>query len=145
MFSINHVATASVLALTVDQPVVVMPVAFASHLALDALPHFGRYNKIKFGTPAWNQMAMVDLIFALCLCIIIGLARPEKFIVVLLAAFCAIFPDILWAVFGRFEHSWLGPFYRFHKWVQWGERPWGVLVEVGWLCAMTLGIARLIA
>jgi hypothetical protein len=56
-----------------------------------------------------------------------------------IAAFTAVLPDIVrdvWrAIFylgpGRRGIEFRrGPITRFHRWIQWGERPWGLIVEI---------------
>ena len=62
MFFTTHVASGAVLARLLRRPVLVAPVALASHLALDLVPHWGTSDE-----EAFLRVARVDGLAALAL------------------------------------------------------------------------------
>lgn len=137
MTGINHVMTGAVIAVAVKQPELAIPLAFASHFALDALPHFGVDYHERHDYPAFKRILVVDLIATPLLLVLIPFWLSSW--TAYFAMLAAVGPDTIW--FMKFYVDWRrgvkfslpqDPFSRFHKKIQWGERPWGWGVEVVW-------------
>jgi hypothetical protein len=126
MTGYNHVAVGVLVAVIIKNPVVVVPVAFASHFVLDALPHFKypEHNSNKF-------LYLLAIDGALCSAIyIFALYKwPHQWLAITLGAFFAALPDFMWLFYYKkpLPKNW---FYKFSAWIQWGERPWGMLIEI---------------
>lgn len=152
MTATNHALTGAVIALGIRQPMAAVPLAFLSHFVLDALPHFGIPGGDVFER---NRRAITKVVFAVDAVLVIvaflwlGLMHHQVSNWLLLGcAFVAYLPDVLWLP--RFirevrTHAWRpgGWFIRFHQGIQWGERPWGVVVELVWLVGMGIGVVVL--
>lgn len=127
MTGFNHTLTGAIVAVVVPAPLVPLA-AFVSHFICDAFPHFGNHPTI---TPhsrnlknliiADGMLCVIALLFAIWL-------FPDKWFVIGLGAFFACLPDFMW-IFKRQLHTpqW---FLRFSSWIQWGERPWGWILEL---------------
>ncbi len=134
MFTTNHAATAFVIALTVKEPVLVVPLSFASHFALDALPHFGRHPKVKAFNDNFKKVLIIDSALATFLAIVVALTWPDDIWLLAAASIAATLPDMLWLAEPRLKETpgWK-QFFAFHHKIQWGERPYGMVFEVPWL------------
>jgi hypothetical protein len=139
MTATNHAITAANIAL-VTKSWWAVPIALASHFVLDALPHFGepgiedRHSKFKL-------VASVDLALFIATFLLV-LATANQYIwLVLASGFFAVLPDSVWFYRYYLEHK-LGSLparnklTHFHAKIQWGERPWGWVIEIGWFVAM---------
>jgi hypothetical protein len=154
--STNHVMTGAVIALVVKQPALAIPLAFASHFVLDAMPHYGIYeNDVIRRNKHWlfRTVLSIDVPLMLFLLVVIpGLAAPKlAWGVVLACMLAAILPDA--TVVYRFlkqvkTQKWEPPgnwFTRFHLGIQWYEHPPGLIVELAWFVAMTVVFDKLLA
>jgi hypothetical protein len=134
MTASNHALTGAVIALAIRQPLMVIPLAVVSHFLLDALPHFG-------GVPITSRKFLFILagdagIAAGLLLSMFVLFQPLWWLP-LLGAVCAMSPDLMW--FPNFIREITGReckkpdvITKWHKKIQWYERPQGMVVEVGW-------------
>jgi hypothetical protein len=141
----NHVATGAVIGLTISNPVIALPLAFLSHFVLDAAPHFGFKGPGGLDTLFKHRISYFVLIPTI-LYLIFGTG-----IWVFLAAILAFSPDFVWI--GRYifwERRGANPpkytegaITRFHARIQWGERPWGIIIDIIWLSLMITMIVQL--
>lgn len=151
MTATNHALTGALIGLTAANPLLAVPLAFASHFVLDAIPHFGASSD----ETAWLRNKNFRLLLigeaALCVLLVLLLAvtRPRHWLVGAVAAFAAASPDLFYI--GRFrraqEHKPLGSrnlFLKFHAAIQWFERPIGAVVEVVWLAGALLLLVPLL-
>ena len=139
MTTSNHILVGTLIAVTVKQPALVLPLAFASHFVLDSLPHYGYdgngYGEaLKYKTTFIMEVLGLFGIILLLSTGIYGLNLPT------LAAVVAVSPDIEWPYrYFFFERRGLvpvdTPFTKFHKKIQWCERQWGIFVEVPFFIA----------
>lgn len=144
----NHVLVGSAIALTVRQPAVALPLALASHYVLDALPHFGYHRK---GYQEIFRHKLTYVATALD-CIGVGVllaAVATQSWPVFLAACVAASPDIEWL----YRYAWYerkgyeapaGRSWRFHEGIQWCERPWGLIIEIGFFIGGFIIITRVL-
>ncbi|HSE29701.1 MAG TPA: hypothetical protein VLA77_03915 [Candidatus Saccharimonadales bacterium] len=135
----NHVLAGAIIGLTITNPFVAVVLAFASHFFMDALPHFGYAGQKGYGEALKHKMSfVVATLTLLTTLIVVGLivANAEWF--ALLTGLIAASPDAVgiynWLAYekqDRQAHGILRVFHvKFHRAIQWCERPWGVIVEV---------------
>lgn len=141
LFLTNHTLTGTLLALTIDNPVVLAPAAFGSHLLLDAIPHFG-HPKLKLEQFNGHVVAAVDGLFSLGVYLTALSLWPERTLLISIAAFSAALPDLLYIPRHYLNYVPSKAFARFHKSVQWSETPPGAVVEVAWLLAMICALSQ---
>lgn len=150
MTATNHALTGAIIGFAIGNPLLAVPLAFASHFALDAIPHFGIDPTSDIRQPWFTQLLVADagvcLVFAAMLA---GLA-PTHWLTAVVCAFAAASPDLMWAKrFWRVKHGQKigplkNPIMRFHGWIQWFQRPPGALVEAAWFIAAIIVLGRLI-
>ncbi len=145
----------AVIALAVKQPLLVMPLAIASHFLLDALPHFGVHAKdhIKRNAhPMFHYVVGVDIALCLGLLVLLPFVVLKGTVVtgwvIGLAMLCAWLPDAVWTRHFMHEvrtstHAVANRFTEFHKKIQWFEKPHGMVVEVVWFGGMGVLVAML--
>lgn len=143
MTAVNHALAGSVIGALVANPFA-WPLAFVSHFALDALPHFGNDKNLPLSSRPFWTMLTVDALLVLLLVGLIGsdANQPE---ILLVAAGLAVLPDLahLNLVSARRLMP-TGRLYRFHQRVQWSESPKGMILEAFWFFTMTFVLLRLI-
>jgi hypothetical protein len=139
MIATNHYLAGVAVAATLSNPWYAIPVAFASHFVLDALPHFGLEYSTHKGK-VLTGVAVVDALVLLFAALLILPNYPTWFIV---AGLIAISPDGAWIyrfiVKEKFGSLPPAPYNSFNKWhagIQKLESPWGMLVEIGFVIAM---------
>jgi hypothetical protein len=156
MTATNHMLTGAVVAVGLHHPLLIAPVAIASHFLLDVLPHFGVHHDdpIKRNKhPLFQFMVVVDVALSAALLALLPfiLKGIISWWVLLLGMIFAFLPDVIWLT--RFVHeirykrkyeeeTW---FSRFHHKIQWGERSWGVFVEIVFFGSMGVLLGALAA
>ena len=119
MILATHALTGAVLGRFISNPWILIPVAIASHFALDNLRH-GEYvesfdSRTAFRNTWWKIALDISIAGAL-----LGLVFYFKFpgLTVgrnmLLGGFFSTLPDLLTVLFWKFRWSWLSPIYNFH-------------------------------
>jgi len=134
MTTANHIITAGVISVAVKQPVLVLPLALASHYIIDAIPHFG-FDKDGFGVALKHKITYLELALdSAAIIYLIFLFRNQP-VLIYVSAFISISPDFYWLYryfgferYGRKPPG--GRLTRFHEWIQWLQRPWGLGIEV---------------
>jgi hypothetical protein len=131
----NHLYAGAALALTVQQPIAGMALALVSHYVLDVMPHYGRKEAIVIDWFRYKTTWLVEGVNLIGVPLLIYLLWGQPWWVFAAVAL-AILPDVVW-IFRYFYYERYGinnaaslGLTRFHSWIQWGERPWGALVEV---------------
>ena len=131
MIGLNHTLTGAVLGLSLQQPLLVAPLALASHFVLDILPHFD-HEAYRYGS-RWFWLIMVSdgiaSVFALTMVLLVS---PQFAAPILTGAGFAVLPDLSLAYYytRRRPQYW---FFKYHLQIQWFERPAGALVEGAYL------------
>lgn len=126
MTGTNHFLAGALVAVAIPHPIVAGVVALTSHLVLDALPHFGRSS-----LRVQNLVLVGD---AICLLVLFGMMWEANQTLAIICGLLAMSLDLLWIPFYRAQLA--GRQYRLNKlehWLhalQWGERPWGLAIEV---------------
>lgn len=145
--------TGALIAVAVQRPILAIPLALLSHFIADMMPHYGAgdvsFNKRDSQKHFILQQA-IDAYLAVGLMWLIPFAL-QKYQAPSVTAWCmlaAFLPDVIWPyqyVMAKRRGTYppLNWYTRFHKAIQWCERPWGAYVEFGWLLAVAGSIAIL--
>lgn len=142
MFLTSHAVTGTFLALNIEEPVILVPAAIGSHFVLDALPHFGT-KSIKQNKYRLYTVAAIDLSCTIIFYFFVIHIWPQKMILITIGILGAILPDLFY--FPRYvlninEPRWLR---KFHKNIQWFERPLGLVTEIFWITLLLLMMKKL--
>lgn len=131
----NHALTGVAIAIAVQKPALVLPLALASHFALDVIPHFAQRQQVNS-----KEFAVGDAIVATLL--VVFLAVHVHSVPVWLVVFCGVLgtlPDWVWGwrylKLGSEEaivDEPMSPLSRWHLRIQWSETRKGIIVEVVW-------------
>ena len=134
MTASNHVVAGALIATAVTNPVAALSLALASHFVMDALPHYGDNNNHSWLNRNFKYVLGVDLFIATVFILGIAIAQPVSWGLLALSALVAVSPDILWLPYFladlRHEYREHSKLAKFLKWIQWGERPWGIYLEI---------------
>ena len=129
----NHVVAGALIATVVPQPAAAVPLALASHFVMDALPHYGDNNKHSWLNRHFHYVLIVDAIIATSFVAGIIALQPANWALLVACSLVAVLPDVIWLPYYiadlKQQLKPHGAFARFSKWIQWGERPWGIYVE----------------
>jgi hypothetical protein len=144
----NHFATGALIAYAIKQPYLAFPLAFVSHFALDVLPHYGA-PKIKTLTgllkrPSFVAMETLDLIGIISLVLLL---KSQPYL--LFGGLAAASPDIVW-FYRLLKHKSNAEAHQnrlthFHARIQWGEREWGIVIEIAYFIAIYSVLHQLLA
>ncbi len=150
MNTLNHAAAGAGISLAVSQPLLALPMAFVSHFVLDALPHHGhpnnggyiealKHKRLTYFSLGYESVGLVFLISLL-------FGQPWY---VWMAGIIAVSPNLKWPYrYWFYERKGNLPpeadaLTKFHQWVQWCERPWGIAVEICFSIFILFTVARL--
>ena len=151
----NHMMTGALIAAAVERPVLAIPLAFMSHFVIDVVPHYG-YGAIPFherdSQKHFLKKQTADTYFALAMFWLVPylLRNHQAPIVTMTCMLVAFLPDVVWPYQyvlahrrgGYPQQNW---YTRFHKAIQWYERPWGIYVELIWFGLAICGLELLAA
>ncbi len=141
MIATNHALTGAMVAATLKQPLLAVPVAFCSHFLCDALPHFG--VDLTFKSRAMYIWLVLDGLAALVMAgvlLLYGVASP---VLLAVCGFVAMSPDLAWLYYGLKNRLGNNESYdlltRFHYRIQWYQKVPGLIVEFLWaLCMVSI-------
>lgn len=166
MTATNHALTGAVIALAIKRPELAIPLAFLSHFALDAIPHYNppklharQFHALevswakKFNDHTFRLIFATDM-FLLALItlslLLVNVANVSNW-TLLFSIAAAILPDviggrvIIYRLIGhRRKNQRQTIFDKIHQWIQWLDAPWAITVEVAWFVVMAFLIYRLI-
>jgi hypothetical protein len=114
-----------------------VPLAFLSHFAIDAIPHFGLDDRELFGR-RFNIILIADFLFAISLMAVLAILFPAHIWLVWVCMIAAASPDLMWAYHKLYvvhlnkRKINLGHIGRFHKKIQWSQTLPGAYVEALW-------------
>ena len=131
MTGLIHSLTGGLIARFLPLPIA-LPLALASHFALDALPHYGIPQADRDRSKLWKVFFTVDALAAFGIAVY---AVAEHHYAMFLGGLIAVLPDFLWVArvvktrsFDLSHHgNW---FTRWHAKIQIFERPWGIWIEL---------------
>lgn len=128
MLGFNHVLAGSIVAVITPAPLV--PVAaLVSHFLLDLTPHFGRSKTAYPYTRPFKWLLAADGLLCISGFIFALLLFHDKWFIVGAGAFFGLMPDMLWPLWHH-GPKWLDKFLDWAEWIQWGERPYGWILDV---------------
>lgn len=151
MTATNHALTGASIGLWIANPLLALPLAFLSHFALDALPHFASKRWLPEDSRRFVYYLAAEA--GVCAAIVLSLVvlQPQNWFWAALCAFVATSPDFMWvqsflasqrkAAAPKRKH-WV---VKFHSWVQWYQKEPGIIFEIIWAVAMLLALANLAA
>lgn len=122
----------------IDKPLIALPLAFAAHFALDALPHFA----IRTAKTNFFYFLAADMGLAASLLLSMMLLRVPNWPWLVAGGVLCASPDLMWLYYLVYElkgkkKEKLDPVAAFHAKIQKYELEniWGLLIEIGWLFA----------
>ncbi|MGH7157901.1 MAG: hypothetical protein ACREGD_02365 [Candidatus Saccharimonadales bacterium] len=145
MTGFSHTTTGVVIALSVHNPALALPLALASHFVLDALPHYG--DDTRDGTDkAFRRFILVDAIAGFSITFLMMYLFPESWLLIGLCGAMSTIPDLMWLpnhvrqVRGQPSKP-HNLFMRWHTKIQFEHPVWGIAAEVVWAVGMLSFIA----
>lgn len=140
MTATNHALTGAIIGLSLSNPYLAIVLAFVSHFALDALPHFdfaaGRNSDEHLRTKAFKIYLILNFISCVLLVIFLIIFNSINWLLPSTCAFVAASPDLfsinhyLSVIKGR---KWKpNRFMKLSGAIQWFQRPIGAFVEIAW-------------
>lgn len=142
MMAINHALTGALIGLSLDQPALALSLAFVSHFALDAVPHYDPpgdpLNRMRSKRFLWEQL-IINGVLCVALVVVLAATHPGHWLQAAISAFLAASPDLLWLpkfVMAKRQNklrandNW---FYKMHHALQWCTGTWGLWIELPWL------------
>lgn len=140
MRAINHSLTGAIIGLTVVDAEIALPLAFASHFILDAIPHHG-YKGLDKNIKGLRFITLLIIDAILCTILVFYLifSKPTNWLIAIICAFVAALPDffsinLFYKTLKGLPHK-PNLYTRFASTIQWFEKPIGVVVELAWLVA----------
>ncbi len=145
MTGINHALTGALIVSAVN-PVIGLPLAFVSHFALDALPHFGQ----DFGERKSLSKGVWLIDTVLLLLLLTGLIISSNWLLIL-GGFVAFSPDFAWIYrfvvdekFGSLPPKPANRLNTLHADIQKFATIKGIFVEIVWLVLFTIMLITII-
>lgn len=139
MTATNHALTGAAVAVVVRQPLLVAPVAFASHLLCDAIPHWKLPHVVGHDLK-WSYLYLEAGVMLLLATLLLWLGTRAAVVPMVVGALLAMSPDVAWYYYSRrgirSQSKELDPFTRFHGRIQWSETSWGIVPEILWAGCM---------
>jgi hypothetical protein len=156
MTATNHMLFGAVLAMGVQRPLLVAPLAILSHFVLDVMPHFGVHkgdHAKRDRHPLFQYVVLTDTLLTLAFLVALPIMFGDvvAWWLLLLGMVSAFLPDAIWIYRFYYEARYkkkhvstrFAKLHRFHSRIQWGERPWGIVVELAWFGGMGVWLAAL--
>lgn len=126
----------AVIALFISRPEIAVPLAFLSHFAADAIPHWDYGTSLKngkAGSKTFNNILKADFALALACMVILGFLFPAQRWLIWACMAVSAAPDAAWYYYYYVnkakKYDWLS---RFHDWTEWSETPKGLYYEAAW-------------
>jgi len=149
MLETPHVAVGAAIAAKIPNPFIAIPLAFASHFVLDAVPHWNPHivrETRKYGVPTKKSfmIIVIDSTLALVLGSFIAYqALPDTThaITILAASFASVLPDLIEApyFFLKTRVNLVKSWVDFHRSLQThSDTIWGVLTQLTMIGAAIL-------
>lgn len=127
MIGFNHTLAGAIIAVVTPPPFVPF-VAFLSHFLLDMTPHFGKSRRFTPYTTEFKWLLFTDATLCFTSLFFAWWLFPHMWLIIAVGAFFSTLPDFLWLFRGKSKRfQW---FFTFAEKIQWGERPWGWILEL---------------
>lgn len=115
MTGFNHGLTGAVIALTVKQPALAIPLSFASHFAADFVPHFGFRLKDVLGRK-FIIFHIGDFLLSILVMAVLALMFPSQKLLIWACMIAAASPDLVWWYYRKSVKDWPKGMDRFTAW-----------------------------
>jgi hypothetical protein len=132
MQALNHAVFGSLIAVTINEPALAIPLALGSHFVMDSIPHYGEDPKMPRGSKSYYVRILADLSVSALMVLFFLSLHPVNPALLILCALAAVMPDFLWPLALVIKQK--GPlwaFFVFHKRIQTESRS-GIFIEAGW-------------
>ena len=135
MTATNHVVTGALIATYLHNPWLVIPIAFASHFALDAIPHASFPATDNKEHLRFLMILAVDMAVAASILMSLLVLQPPNFVLLIACGVAAASPDLMWLYYiiikkSREKEKWPA-IAKFHARIQ-KESPRFIVIEVVW-------------
>lgn len=133
-----HIAAGAAIAAGVSVSTVALPMALASHYALDSIPHWQEtLHPYRPHEGTWRRV-IVDALCSAAILLLAVSAHPDRTVVILTGAALALLPDAdsILAIRPQWRRGLAGWHWRIHCWLQretasaWGIIPQIIVVAV---------------
>lgn len=135
--------TGAVIALSLKNPAVAVPLSLISHFAQDTLPHWNYgvsrdHGKTEFFNHKFNLTLLADFLLSIILMVILAIMFPSQKWLIWFCMIAAAAPDLMWAYYRLYlEHMKkkvpkLDLLAKFHARVQWSQTSKGLYIELLW-------------
>ena len=137
MKALNHAIFGSLIAVTVSEPLIAIPLSLVSHFLMDIIPHYGEDPKAPRGSRPYYISIAADATLTILVLLLFLSFHPVHAQLLIVCAFVAISPDLLWplALFIK-KRGPIWETFKFHKNIQ-NESRSGIYVEIGWFIITT--------
>ncbi len=141
MTGFNHGITGALIALTVKNPLLAVPLSFISHFAQDLVPHFDYFagpNDEHLFERKFNVMLVTDFLLSATLLIVLSILFPAHKWLLGACMIVAASPDLAHSYYHLYkEHikkqkPKYDPISKFHSLLQGSATPKGAIVEITW-------------
>lgn len=151
MLETPHVALGIAIAIAVPNPIISIPLAFASHFLLDMTPHWNPHLNTetkKFGRLSNQTLLIIGLDLACASILTLFMAKQvlpdlNLFLTILLSSFASILPDVVegpYFLFG-WRNKYIDIWMKFQKRIQSDANVfWGILTQLLLLVACYLWV-----
>jgi uncharacterized membrane protein YeaQ/YmgE (transglycosylase-associated protein family) len=149
MTASNHVVTGALVVSVVPNPIIGIIAAFFMHFVLDSLPHYGGAHHV---SRRFKTILFFDAFVAACVLLAIVLAQPPDWILLAIGGIACASPDLMWLPYWIRElrgqpMQWdkMPSYAKFHSKIQWGERSWGMWIELPYFVSALWLFEKLLA
>lgn len=115
MTGFNHGMVGAVIALSVKQPMLAIPLSLASHYLADFIPHYG-FEQKKVLKKSFNRFLLADFLLALLCMVILAVLFPHRILLIWSCMVVAAAPDIIWWFYRRSAKQWPEGLDKFTAW-----------------------------
>ncbi len=141
MTATNHTVTGMAIAAAVGNPWLALPLAFASHFVLDAIPHFGNHAVINKQVRVFSIFLSADMAVAAALLLSVIFLAPANMWMIVAGGVIAASPDLMWipeylAMLKGQAQAKGGTIKTFHSRLQ-REMPSAFVIEAAWFVGMS--------
>jgi hypothetical protein len=126
-----HALTGVTLGSVLENELILAPAAFASHLVLDSVPHFG-IKGLDFRTPKGFIIGSLDFAGALTVLGVTLLIAPDRLAHTCIGWLGATLPDLFYIPEVLFKITPFPRFKAFHHSIQWSETLPGTIIDIIW-------------
>ena len=142
MTSTGHAVIATIIAAKIGNPAIALPIAFLSHFAADAFPHWDTATNIKRkGKEIVMIESFIDVVFGFAASYLIlqFLSPSTQFSYAVIVIFAAQLPDWLTAPYYFFKVQAFKPVYIIQKkFDRKLNKPWGIINQIAILVLLIL-------